>query len=91
MKQMKLDQQLEKLMEGSGSGKCGSKCYNHSQTCLLDMCSLCLSYRNSKEEEVEEYFRKKYADENIASRHFGDGGEDMSDEITQQTLLPGVK
>lgn len=27
----------------------------------------------------------------MAARHFGDGGEDMSDEITQQTLLPGVK
>lgn len=46
---------------------------------------------SSKEEEVEEYFRKKYADEATVTRHFGDGGEDMTDEITQQTLLPGVK
>lgn len=57
----------------------------------INSASTCLIYSNSKEEEVEEYFRKKYADENIANRHFGDGGEDMSDEITQQTLLPGVK
>lgn len=46
---------------------------------------------SSKEEEVEEYFRKKYADEATVARHFGEGGEDMTDEITQQTLLPGVK
>ena len=35
--------------------------------------------------------RKKYADESTGARHFGDGNEDMSDEITQQTLLPGIK
>ncbi|CAK9801062.1 Transcription elongation factor SPT5 [Anthophora quadrimaculata] len=46
---------------------------------------------SQKEDEIEEYLRKKYADESIATRHFGDGGEEMSDEITQQTLLPGVK
>ncbi|XP_015121054.1 transcription elongation factor SPT5 [Diachasma alloeum] len=46
---------------------------------------------SQKEDEIEEYLRKKYADESVAARHFGDGGEDMGDEITQQTLLPGVK
>lgn len=50
-----------------------------------------LSLSSQKEDEIEEYLRKKYADESIAARHFGDGGEEMSDEITQQTLLPGVK
>ena len=40
---------------------------------------------------MEEYYRRKYADEAAPTRHFGDGGEDMTDEITQQTLLPGVK
>lgn len=35
--------------------------------------------------------KKRYADESIARRHFGDGGEEMSDEITQQTLLPTIK
>uniref|UniRef100_A0A0A1WN47 Transcription elongation factor SPT5 n=1 Tax=Zeugodacus cucurbitae TaxID=28588 RepID=A0A0A1WN47_ZEUCU len=44
-----------------------------------------------KEDEIEEYLRKKYADESVVKRHFGDGGEEMSDEITQQTLLPGIK
>ena len=48
-------------------------------------------FSSQKEDEIEEYLRKKYADESIATRHFGDGGEEMSDEITQQTLLPGVK
>ena len=48
-------------------------------------------FSSQKEEEIEEYLRKKYADESLAIRHFGDGGEEMSDEITQQTLLPGVK
>lgn len=46
---------------------------------------------SQREDEIEEYLRKKYADESVAARHFGDGGEEMSDEITQQTLLPGVK
>ncbi|KAK9886433.1 hypothetical protein WA026_016713 [Henosepilachna vigintioctopunctata] len=44
-----------------------------------------------KEHEIEEYLRKKYADDSAAVKRFGDGGEEMSDEITQQTLLPGVK
>lgn len=44
-----------------------------------------------KAEKIEEYFRNKYADESVALRHFGEGGEEMSDEITQQTLLPGIK
>lgn len=46
---------------------------------------------SQREEEIEEYLRNKYADESVAARHFGDGGEEMSDEITQQTLLPGIK
>ncbi|XP_011871272.1 PREDICTED: transcription elongation factor SPT5-like [Vollenhovia emeryi] len=44
-----------------------------------------------KEDEIEEYLRKKYADESIAARRFGDGGEEISDEITRLTLLPSVK
>ena len=35
--------------------------------------------------------QKKYADESIVARHFGDGDEDMSDDITQLTLLSQVK
>lgn len=51
----------------------------------------CFYCSTQKEHEIEEYLRKKYADDSAALRHFGDGGEEMSDEITQQTLLPGVK
>ncbi|CAG9857576.1 unnamed protein product [Phyllotreta striolata] len=44
-----------------------------------------------KESEIEEYLKRKYADDGAVIKRFGDGGEEMSDEITQQTLLPGVK
>ncbi len=44
---------------------------------------------SQKEDEIEEYYRRKYADTSAAER-FGEG-EEMSDEITQQGLLPGVK
>lgn len=49
------------------------------------------SCSSQKEDEIEEYLRKKYADASTTRKHFGDGGEEMSDEITQQTLLPGIK
>jgi len=49
-------------------------------------CRVC---RNKGEDEMVEYFQKKYSGESV-SRILGDG-EDMSDEITQQGLLPGVK
>lgn len=48
-------------------------------------------FSSQKEDEIEEYLRKRYAGESTSIRHFGDGGEDMSDEITQQPLLPDVK
>lgn len=48
-------------------------------------------FSTQKEDEIEEYLRKRYADESLARRHFGDGGEEMSNEITQQTLLPAIK
>ena len=37
------------------------------------------------------YCCRKYAEETSAAARFGQGGEDMGDEITQQSLLPGVK
>ncbi|XP_050528821.1 transcription elongation factor SPT5 [Daktulosphaira vitifoliae] len=46
---------------------------------------------SQNEDEIEEYLRKKYADASVTVKHFGDGGEELADEITQQTLLPGVK
>ena len=38
---------------------------------------------------MEEFYRRRWTDTNAADR-FGDG-EDLSDEITQQGLLPDVK
>lgn len=38
---------------------------------------------------MEEYYRRRW-EEPAAADRFGDG-EDMSDEITQQGLLPDVK
>lgn len=42
-------------------------------------------------EAIESYYRNRYNEDTAALAHFGEGGEEMSDEITQQTLLPGVK
>ena len=50
---------------------------------------LCYFFSNKGEDEMVEYFQNKYSGESV-SRILGDG-EDMSDEITQQGLLPGVK
>jgi len=49
----------------------------------------CRFCSNKDEDQMVEYFTKKYGGES-AARFLGDG-EDMSDEITQQGLLPGVK
>jgi len=43
------------------------------------------------EAEIEEYYRNRYNEDEGAKQRFGEGGEEMSDEITQQTLLPEVK
>jgi hypothetical protein len=64
--------------------------------CLFSNIAAVLKYlfhdsSHKDEDELAEYLRNKYADEGTVARHFGDGGEEMSDEITQQTLLPGVK
>lgn len=50
-----------------------------------------ISFSTQNEDEIEEYLRKKYADASGTIKHFGDAGEELADEITQQTLLPGVK
>ena len=36
------------------------------------------------------YYRR-YNEDTAAIQRFGEGGEEMSDEITQQTMLPEVK
>ncbi|CAI9740140.1 transcription elongation factor SPT5-like [Octopus vulgaris] len=46
-------------------------------------------WNSEKEDEIEEYYRQKYGESTVTER-FGEG-EEMSDEITQQGLLPGVK
>jgi len=46
-------------------------------------------YSSQTEDEIEAYYRQKYGDSSALDR-FGEG-EEMSDEITQQGLLPGVK
>jgi len=35
--------------------------------------------------------RNRYADASTTIKQFGDAGDELSDEIMQQTLLPGVK
>lgn len=81
-----MDRQLGKLKADDVAPIFGSKNY-------FTICQILQSHNCSaqKEHEIEEYLRKKYADDGAAAKHFGDGGEEMSDEITQQTLLPGVK
>ena len=48
-----------------------------------------LFFSHQTEDEIEAYYRTKYGDSSAVER-FGEG-EEMSDEITQQGLLPGVK
>jgi len=43
------------------------------------------------EEAIENYYRNRYNEDTAAIARFGEGGEEMSDEITQQTLLPEVR
>ena len=43
------------------------------------------------EEAINAYYRNRYNEDAIAQERFGQSGEAMSDEITQQTLLRGVK
>jgi len=49
----------------------------------------CLCVRSQHEDEIEAYYKQRFGDSSASDR-FGDG-EIMSDEITQQGRLPGVK
>ena len=40
---------------------------------------------------IEDYYLSRYNEDTHQLANWGDGGEEMSDEITQQTLLPSVK
>lgn len=93
-----MDQPLVRLKIGDEGRVFGSEfCSNINKagTCFFLLFGRLISkwvfVSSQKEDEIEEYLRRKYAGESAGARHFGDGGEDMSDEITQQTLLPGVK
>ncbi|KAK8769846.1 hypothetical protein V5799_013689, partial [Amblyomma americanum] len=46
---------------------------------------------SQKEDEIEDYYRRKYADTTAAEGGYREADVELSDEIAQQTLLPGVK
>ncbi|XP_042899207.1 transcription elongation factor SPT5 [Parasteatoda tepidariorum] len=51
-----------------------------------------MMWTSQKEDEIEEYYKKKYAESSAAEKGYGDGGDhELPDEIAQQTLLPSVK
>ena len=62
-----------------------------SKTCLLATTNFHLTVlsRSQHEDEIEAYYKSRFGDSSTADR-FGEG-EEMSDEITQQGRLPGVK
>ncbi|EPQ12052.1 Transcription elongation factor SPT5 [Myotis brandtii] len=47
-------------------------------------------WRDQREEELGEYYMKKYAKSSVGETVCG-GSDELSDDITQQQLLPGVK
>uniref|UniRef100_A0A3P8WG91 Transcription elongation factor SPT5 n=1 Tax=Cynoglossus semilaevis TaxID=244447 RepID=A0A3P8WG91_CYNSE len=46
--------------------------------------------KDSREEALGEYYMRKYA-KSSGGEHYSGGSEELSDDITQQQLLPGVK
>ncbi|KAH9383944.1 hypothetical protein HPB48_025884 [Haemaphysalis longicornis] len=46
---------------------------------------------SQKEDEIEDYYRRKYADTTTTEGGYREADVELSDEIAQQTLLPGVK
>lgn len=46
-------------------------------------------WTSDKEDEIESYYRKKYAEPSTTERY--DGDVEVPDDITQQALMPGVK
>jgi len=50
-----------------------------------------MMWNSQKEDEIEEYYKRKYAEASAAEKSFyGDDGE-LPDDITQQAFMPGVK
>jgi len=51
-------------------------------------------FSSQREDEIEDYFKKKYVDKtnmSVATSHLGEGDEEMVNEIRQQSLLPNIK
>uniref|UniRef100_A0A8D2JF13 Transcription elongation factor SPT5 n=1 Tax=Varanus komodoensis TaxID=61221 RepID=A0A8D2JF13_VARKO len=46
-------------------------------------------WRDQREEELGEYYMKKYAKSSVGETVYG-GSDELSDDITQQQLLPGI-
>ncbi|KAF8777496.1 Transcription elongation factor SPT5 like protein [Argiope bruennichi] len=47
---------------------------------------------SQKEDEIENYYRKKYAESSAVEKDYGDGGDhELPDEIAQKSFLPSVK
>ena len=49
-----------------------------------------MMWNNKKEDEIEEYYKRKYAEQASIDRGY-DGEMEIPDDITQQALMPGVK
>ncbi|CAG2120574.1 unnamed protein product, partial [Medioppia subpectinata] len=49
-----------------------------------------MMWNSQKEDEIEDYYRRKYAETSAAEKGY-DGDVDLPDDITQQALMPGVK
>lgn len=50
-----------------------------------------MMWNSQREDEIEDYYRKKYAEQPDSVRGYGEGDGDVPDDITQQALMPGVK
>ncbi|RWS12398.1 transcription elongation factor SPT5-like protein, partial [Dinothrombium tinctorium] len=50
-----------------------------------------MMWTSKKEDEIEEYYKRKYAEASAAERSYYGEGDELPDDITQQALMPGVK
>lgn len=50
-----------------------------------------MMFNSQKEDEIEDYYRKKYAEASAAERSYYDNEGDLPDDVAQQALMPGVK
>ncbi|EEC08092.1 transcription elongation factor SPT5, putative [Ixodes scapularis] len=76
--------EAEEVPEGAETEEASSK-ELHSHRRLQMMLT------SQKEDEIEDYYRRKYADTTATEGGYREADVELSDEIAQQTLLPGVK